>query len=206
MSLNGGVFLKSLKVCICILFCSLILTINAGCETMYRGPGYAVHNDKQAMDFAWVFYDQKNYDKAEQIAKVALQINSVNIDAYNLLGLIELKRGSLKESMDYLEKGKRIIVQNKMANGDYILCKLGIVYLKDGQLSQALDAFQQAIEIRSSWQAQLGVALALWELGETNKAIEAISRIDSFDATASNLEAFFNEFSLSKENFSGLIK
>ncbi len=183
----------------------MVMLTNIGCETLHAGPGYVVHDDKQAMDFAWFWYNHKNYKTATEMAQEAIKINPDNIDAYNLLGLIELKGGSLEKSISYLENGRDLINQKSLPHGDFILCKLGVVYLKNSEYEKALRSFDDAITISDSWQPEFGAALSLWKLNDKDTASKRIDKCRSLGAKSSNFKDFLNEFLISDKEYQGLL-
>ncbi|MBF0593331.1 MAG: tetratricopeptide repeat protein [Candidatus Omnitrophica bacterium] len=183
----------------------LILTCFC-CETLYADSSYVVHDDKQAMDFAWFWYDRRNFKTAREMALVAMKLNADNVDAYNLLGLIELKDNFFNKSISYLEVGKELIKRKSLPHGDFILCKLGIAYFKNNEYEKAATVFNEAINITESWQPEFGAALSLWNLNDKKSAIKRINKCRSLGATVNDFNNYFIEFSISGTEYLPLIK
>ncbi len=81
-----------MKIRLILIFLLFQFLVLGGCETLYTGKGFVVHDDNEAMDIAWAWFKEKKYDTAQNTAKLALNINPENIDAYNLLGIISLRK------------------------------------------------------------------------------------------------------------------
>lgn len=189
-----------------ILILIVLSSFCLGCETLHTGPGYAVHDDKEAMDLAWASYEMKGYDLARNGAKGALKINPDNVDAYNLLGLIELKTGDLKKSIFYLERGRDILLKNNLPNGDYIFCKLGLAYFKNGEYEKALAAFKAARRINNVSGTEAQISMTLWQMGKLRDGLESMKQSKELGNTKENFLAFLNDFSIDPKDFEQLIR
>jgi len=169
--------------------------IIGGCETMHRGNSYAVHNDKEAMDFAWFGFNEKNYVVSQRMAEVALNINPGNIDAYNLLGLIALRQNYFDKSINYFEKANEIIQKNNKPYTEYILNNLGYAYYNNQEYEKALEVFEKSFKIRENWLSSFGAAISLYNLGNKDDAVTRIKycrkELD-FESKSREILEYFN--------------
>lgn len=180
-----------------ILFFLLIsqIPIVGGCETLYTGKGYSVHNDKEAMDFAWVWFNQKDYESASHSANLALSINSENIDAHNLLGIILLKKNDSEKGVEYLEKANNLVKKLNTPHPEHILNNLGYAYYNNNQYEKAIEVFEKAFRINRNWISNFGVALSLYNLGNKTEAMKKIQYCENepdFKNKANEILEYFN--------------
>lgn len=173
----------------------LLLFALCGCETLYTGPGYVVHDDAEAMRFAWISFNQGYYPNAEKMANVALGIKPEQEDPYTLLGLSELRINSLKMAIDYLRKADEFKKNEDGAHRGNTLNNLGFAYFRDQQYAKAIEVFEESNQVEPSNIANFGLAICFYKQDNPNAAKE---RIDLFkdnpravNAARSALKYFF---------------
>lgn len=157
---NWMIIIKNHFTICSLLFLFFQIPFLAGCETLHMGDGYVVHDDAESMRFAWFWFNNQNYGQAKKMADVALGINSLNLDAYNILGLIELRNNSIEKAIEYLEKAVH-------AGGDEdvpILHNLGFAYFKAGDYKKSIEIFNTSLRKKSNCLAKLGIAMSLYKL------------------------------------------
>ncbi|MBU2541139.1 MAG: tetratricopeptide repeat protein [Candidatus Omnitrophica bacterium] len=162
---------------------------------MHVGKGYSVHDDKEAMEFAWVWFNNKDYGAAERTINIALGINPKNIDAYNLLGIIALKNSDPRKSVEYLEKANYLVKENNAPYSEYILNNLGFAYYSNQEYRKALQVFEASFEIKKNWVSSFGTAMALYNLGDKEGAkpkIEYCKNETDFESKAKEILEYFN--------------
>ncbi len=189
-----------------ILILIILTSFCLGCETVHTGPGYAVHDDKEAMDLAWASYDMKDYNAARKEAKRALKLNPNSMEPCNLLGLIELKTGGLKKSILYLERGKEILIKNNLPNGEKLYSNLGLAYFHNGDYEKALTAFkvQRRIDHLASTEAK--IAMTLWQMGKLRDGLESMKQSKELGTTKEDFLEFLNDSSIDPKDFDQLIR
>lgn len=184
----------------------LFLFFSVGCEHVYQGSGYVVHNDRESMDFAWGWYDKNNYDRAIEMSETALKINPESIDALTLIALIQIKRNQLDTSIATLEKAKEISERKNLPDRDYIYCKLGIAYFKKNEFSNALSVFEEAKKSRKdAYGVESQIAMTYWMLGDKDRAIEAMKSCKVKGGTKKEFFEFLTDFSFDSKPFDELI-
>ena len=157
------------------------------------------------MDLAWAAYNVKAFDAARNGASGALNINPKCVDAYNLLGLIELKSNNLDEAIKYLESGKELISRDKLPYGNFIFSKLGLAYYRKGDFGKALESFEQSRLIDDISQTEAALGITFWMMGDRQKASEAILKSKDMGYTRQEFLKFLDEFSINKEGLQDLI-
>lgn len=177
-----------------------------GCETIHTGPGYVVHDDKQSMDFAWVWYKEGNLVEAKKMSLVALNLNPESIDALTLLGLVDLKQGNFDTSIEYLEKAKGLVISNSLPDGDYTYCKLGLAYYHKNEFEKALEAFNDAKKVRDAYGTEAEISITLWKLDRKQEAVESLKRSKQLGNTKSEMLSFLKEYSINMSGLEDLLK
>jgi tetratricopeptide (TPR) repeat protein len=151
-----------------------LLLFAFGCQTLHVGPGYVVHDEQEAMNFAWFWFKNENYAQAVKMANVALEISPASEDAYTLLGLAELRMKSLNKAIEYLHKADEIKKSVDNSHRGNTLNNLGFALIKDKQYSVALRVFEESNMTQPSYIADFGIAMCLLNLGEKDKAEQLV--------------------------------
>lgn len=89
-----------------------------------------------------LYFNNKNYDQAEEIFKYLLKLNAIKDRAYDKLGMIALKKDQVEEAeLDFL---KSLNINNKVAS---YYDNLAQVYEISGKNDKALDCYLKATVI-----------------------------------------------------------
>ena len=179
-----------------ILLNILVLTTVISCHKVYTGPGYVVHNDKEAMDFAWRWFENNEYDVARKMANVALDINPESSDACTLLGLIDMRNSNYTQAVSWLEKALVLARKDTVNyNMTVTLNNLGFAYISIKRYDNARDVFYESFNIKSDSASVLGIAISEYKRHDFEKARDVLKSIvdaSEFSSQASNLLKFYN--------------
>lgn len=107
------------------------------------------------------FYSGKQTDKSDTIAIAGLAT------IYNNLGIVSKERGAYDKAEEYYYKG--IEMASTLSSSHHLLANLfnnlGMAYTLSGQLQQAFDALNKALELRLQRNDQAGIAASFRNLG-----------------------------------------
>lgn len=187
----------------------LSITLGLCIALSFAAPSFAT-NVKQLFEMATMSYSQGDLDGAESLYKKVLQAVPEFPQAYNALGMVYLSRGNLSEAArnfeiaiglnpDYVQayqslcqtyyKGaqfKRAVDACQEAldlNPDFFE---GRSYLAWGyllglsQAHEAIDYFQQVLEIKEDPTAYYGLGLALLADGQRLSVFDCITKLKQF--------------------------
>lgn len=162
------------------------------------------------LDSAFLAYNQKEYDKAEESARQALILSPTNGDGLYLLGLIAIESNALEPAEKLLYQAVQLYPENKnyklslafvlekqgrleealsfyepFKEDAFVLAQIGFVYLKKGQADFAKSAFEKALTINKGVAtAYIGLALILRGQGQYEKALDCLVQGESETKTA----------------------
>jgi len=94
-----------------------------------------------SLQLAFIYYTEKNYDKAGKLAKEALKINPNLSDAYYLMGKLASEQGNDTQAADMFAKA----LANDPYNADLYL-ELGSIYEKKKLYKQARQLYEKGLE------------------------------------------------------------
>jgi tetratricopeptide (TPR) repeat protein len=161
-----------------ISFYILVLTAVISCEKVYTGPGYVVHSDKQAMDFAWRSFDTNDYSQARKMANVGLNINPESSDACTLLGLIDMREGNYTQAVSWIEKSLVIARKDTVKyNIPVTLINLGFAYLGVKAYDKAQQVFYESFNTKSYSASILGLAISEYKRSDLERALDVLKSI-----------------------------
>ena len=132
-------------------------------------------NIKENLDFAYKFFKNKNFDKAETLYKKILKKFPNNFDANYFMASIKAQKNNFYDAKDYMEVAVSIKPNLPELNNN-----LGLVYLNLNKLEKSIDCFKKAISLNKNYvlaYTNLGMAyITLKKVPEAkanyNKAIE----------------------------------
>lgn len=122
-------------------------------------------------------YEQQEYGRAKACLKSALKISPSNVKAWHLFGNILRAVGKTKPAIALFKRALRI---NPKAAGVHI--SLGNAHKAARSIDAAIAAYRQALECHPQSKVALNnLAVALWDLGETQAAIDCFDSILAVD-------------------------
>ncbi|MEK6743773.1 MAG: hypothetical protein AABZ15_09190 [Nitrospirota bacterium] len=174
----------------------LALTAVISCHKVHTGPGYVVHNDKEAMDFAWRWFENNDYDVARKMANVALDINPESSDACTLLGLIDMRGSNYTQAVSWFEKSLVIAHKDTVKyNVPVTLNNLGFAYLGIKAYDKAQGVFYESFNIQSYPASVLGLAISQYKSHDFEKAknvLKSVLDTANFRSNATNLLKYYS--------------
>jgi tetratricopeptide (TPR) repeat protein len=99
------------------------------------------YKEKYYYNLALQMEKNKKWEKAEELYKAVLLINSENFDANYRMGLLCITLQNIEGSFNYLQQAMRI---NK--NHPKVLFQMGIIYFSIGKIQNAIDYFNKALQ------------------------------------------------------------
>ncbi len=162
------------------------------------------------LDNAFLAYNQKEYDKAEECVRQALVLSPTNGDGLYLLGLIAIKSNAFEPAEKLLYQAVQFYPENKgyqlslafvlekqgrldealsfyehFKEDAFALAQIGLIYLKKGQADFAKSAFDKALTLdKGVATAYIGLALILRGQGDYEKALESLEKGEKEALTA----------------------
>lgn len=181
-----------------ILFIGIIaflIIVISGCCNFYSGPGYVVHDDVEANNFGWAWFDKGNYKEAEKMARVAIEINNEYHDAYNLLGFIEMRRGNYEKASEFFEQALSVALKNNIGDTTLLLNNIGYSYFASKQYDKALDSFVKSYNIKQDWVSAFGEAISAHKLHKTEmdqSSLDYCKKDGKFISESGKMLSYFN--------------
>ncbi|RMF85914.1 MAG: tetratricopeptide repeat protein [Nitrospinota bacterium] len=134
---------------------------------------------------------------AYRLSPESMRKEVVNILIDALLGgaLFEIERGNLSSSISYfkevIELGPSSTQVDRVVQG---LLTLGGALLTQGQVSQAIEVYQDAVNLAPDTPAPyLGLARALFKQGDLFQALQVVRNAMQLDPTSRELRSFWQE-------------
>jgi tetratricopeptide (TPR) repeat protein len=132
------------------------------------------------------FHQQGRVDEAILLYKAILSEKSNHADALHLLGLAHAQIGKLSEAQEYISKAINFIPEQKIFHNN-----LGNIYTELLQYENAIDSYNKAIEIDSSYSEPFkNKGMVFFKQSKYKQAIEIFERWA--DINPNNPEAYFN--------------
>ncbi|MBL7197062.1 MAG: tetratricopeptide repeat protein [Candidatus Omnitrophica bacterium] len=134
------------KYCILVFTLSLFIMVVflTSCENSKTNNNYAIKGD--------VYYDQKQYDKAIEAYKKAIDMGEYAVNAYNNLGLIyHYEKNDYKAAKEIYERGLSIY-----QNRESLLSNLMNTELELGNIEKALHLYETLAQ-RKNKRGSLGI-------------------------------------------------
>ena len=147
---------------------------------------------KENLDFAYKFFKNKNFDKAENLYKKILKKFPNNFDANYFMASIKAQKNNFYDAKDYMEVAVSIKPNLPELNNN-----LGLLYLNLNDLEKSIDYFKKAISLNKDYviaYTNLGMAyVGLKKIPEAKENYNKAIKIDP-----NNLLANFNLANLLK--------
>lgn len=110
--------------------------------------------------------------RAEQTYRRAIQADSANAAAYNLLGLVLASQGKLDEAIGCFQTAVQRDPDYAQAHNN-----LGVALEQQGKLDEAAAAFRQAVQVRPDYaEAHNNLGVAMEKQGRLDEAVACCSR------------------------------
>jgi tetratricopeptide (TPR) repeat protein len=146
----------------------IILALLApACERFYRGPGFVVHDAKEAVGFALVSLDREDHVGAEKMANVALEIDPKHANAFSVLGTVQMRKKNYPEAIKYFEKA---LENSDESRKPVELTNLGYAQFCNSEYQSSRTSFREANDKGKSWATSFGLAIAAFNLGFIDEA------------------------------------
>lgn len=174
---------------------AFLIIVISGCCNFYSGRGCVVHDDVEANNFGWAWFDSGNYKEAEKMALVAIEINSECHDAYNLLGFIEMRRGNYEKASEFLEQALNVALKNNTGDMTLLLNNIGYSYFASKQYNKALDSFVKSYNTKQDWVSAFGKAISAHKLHKTEIAqssLDCCKKDEKFISESKKMLSYFN--------------
>ncbi len=127
---------------------------------------------EQAFQLAAQYYQQRAFEKSEEICQQILQLNSQHADSWHLLGILA---GETQNYSLAIENIKNAIQANPNSPAYY--SNLGNVYWLQSQLELAIQSYQQAIQLHPNYaHAYAGLGNIYKKNGQHQTAVEYYSK------------------------------
>ncbi len=142
-----------------------------------NGPGEAPDLDDAHLLLAQICIEEKRYDDAARACRAGLKIRPGDLEAQNLLGIIDRKQGRIDEA---IRKYQAVL----KADPSYprVHYNLGIAYAKKGDLGSAQAAYEKAVELRPrSAEAHNNLGETLLRRGNIGEAEKELGLAVSLD-------------------------
>ena len=147
---------------------------------------------KENLDFAYKFFKNKNFDKAEKLYKKILKKFPNNFDANYFMASIKAQKNNFYDAKDYMEAAISIKPNLPELNNN-----LGMVYLNLNELEKSIDYFKKAISLNKGYViAYTNLGMAYVSLKKVPEAKESYNKAIEIDPD--NLLANFNLANLLK--------
>jgi tetratricopeptide (TPR) repeat protein len=134
--------------------------------------GFNENSEDANFGIGKIYFDQKNYQQAEQYLEKAVQIDANFATALNVLGLNYDQLKKYPEAADAFQKAINA-EKRKTRQGEYYY-RLGTVLIKSKQFNQAEEALNTALQLSKSSSIQAGanfhLGLVFKETGQKQKA------------------------------------
>ena len=142
------------------------------------------------------FYENKEYDKAKKVCEDILDIQPDDLNATNLLAILNFQNKDFVQSIKFFEKAIKI---NPNISETYN--NLGNVYYEFKQFNLAIDNYNKAIKLNPNFVlSYYNRAKALQEINQKQEAIsdynKAISLKNNFSAAYKNLGNLYAELKI----------
>lgn len=155
----------------------------------------------RSMDIAWMRFKENDYSQAKEIASLTLKEYPQNVNALNLLGMINMRENRLNESIENLSQALQILEEKPEERKDYILNNLGLVYVKLGGFDEAHKIFEKSIASAPNLNCagRIGNYLSLIGVGQESMAQDTIKPCDDVGEVKATLEKIFNLFDIKND-------
>ena len=142
------------------------------------------------------FYENKEYDKAKKVCEDILEIHPDNLNATNLLAILNFHNKDFVQSIKFFKKAIKI---NPNISETYN--NLGNVYYEFKQFNIAIENYNEALKIKPNFAlSYYNRAKALQEINKKQQAIsdydKAISLNNNFSAAYKNLGNLYMELKI----------
>jgi tetratricopeptide (TPR) repeat protein len=143
--------------------------------------------DDAALFLAEILVEEKRYDEAARACQAGLKTNPGDLDAQNILGIIDRKQGRVDEA---IRKYQAILTADP--RHPQVHYNLGIAYFKKGDLNAARAAYEKAVELKPrSAEVHNNLGETLLRLGRTSEAerelVQAVSLDPRYSLALANL-------------------
>jgi tetratricopeptide (TPR) repeat protein len=118
------------------------------------------------------FYNQKEFAKAIQAYRKAIELDPTNFEAYNNLGILYQMLGDTKSALTAYQKSTDT---NPMYEKGYN--NLGLLFLLEGHYEEALEVFQKVLGINANnIESHINLGVLFKKQGQWEKAIECYQK------------------------------
>jgi tetratricopeptide (TPR) repeat protein len=137
---------------------------------------------------AWIYFKEKNWQKAIAACQNALEIDPHTADAYKILGNILNLQGRKAEALGVYAKALTI-----NPNSPAIYANLGSFYAEQKNWLKALDYYQQAVILDPQFAGAYRNLAQIWEeLGKTDQALECLCQAINLEPEILNAQEYFS--------------
>lgn len=161
---------------------------------------FDVEKSKALLEIGYVYYFLNQLDKGIEYAKNAVEISNktenltIVATAYNLLGILYLKKELPKECIDYLEKSLAIRqTQNNQRGIAATLSNIALYHEYKGEYEKALGLQLKSLAIDKQLQNEYGIAWSKQMTGnlltQMNKTEDAVSLLKEAEIESKKLRA-----------------
>ena len=142
---------------------------------------YIAHNN-----FALALCQSGKFDEAINHLKRSLQINPGHLDTSNHLAMVYIKMGRYPQAEEICLRTIKLDPTSKPAASLYN--NLGVIYGATERYHQAVQAFQQAVQINPHFaEAHCGMGISLLQTGDKNSAIKEYEILKKLDTEKANI-------------------
>jgi tetratricopeptide (TPR) repeat protein len=137
---------------------------------------------------AWMYFRERDWEKAIAACKNALEIAPNTADAYKILGNILNLQGRKAEALGVYAKALTI-----NPNSATIYANLGSFYAEQKTWQKALEYYQQAVILDPQFAGAYRNLAQIWEeLGKTEQALECLCQAVNLEPEILNAQEYFN--------------
>jgi tetratricopeptide (TPR) repeat protein len=137
---------------------------------------------------AWMYFKEKNWQKAIAACQNALEIDPHTADAYKILGNILNLQGRKAEALGVYAKALTI-----NPNSPAIYANLGSFYAEQKNWHKALDYYQQAVILDPKFAGAYRNLAQIWEeLDKTDQALECLCQAVNLEPEILNAQEYFS--------------
>ncbi len=118
------------------------------------------------------YQNQKNYSKAIESYKKAIELDPTYIEAYNNLGILHQEIGEDNGAFEIYQKLIKVNPRYEKAYNN-----LGVLFYKKGRYEEAVEAFQKAIAINpDNIESYINLGVIFKKQGQWGKAVEVYQK------------------------------
>jgi tetratricopeptide (TPR) repeat protein len=133
-------------------------------------------NSELGLLLAEVYFQVKEYTHAKECISRVLSVNANNFEATFLMGLIEQRKGNLREAQTKLEMAVRLKKESSAAHAS-----LGSLLAEVGNNQQALKHLTTALKLRPSASVHFLMGAVYYGTGQHKRAIQHLRQATKLD-------------------------